>query len=193
MNIILASSSPQRKRILQNLGVDFKIIAPHIDEHFGGLKRPFAITKNIALRKALAVAKDYPDCWVIGCDTIVVLPGGKIAGKPKNRAEAKHVLMAYSNAWCDVYSGIALINLSLNKKFVQHEKTRLHFFNFSDKTADDYLDLNQWQGSSGSMTIEGEGGKLIKKIAGEYWNVVGLPVRILKKWLKKITKYYGRV
>lgn len=114
---------------------------------------------------------------------MVVQKGGRILGKPKNRAEAKGVLMRYSNSYCDVYSGLAMINPKLNTNFVQYEKTRLHFHNFTQKAADDYLDLGSWQGSSGSMTIEGEGGKLIKRRVGEYWNVVGLPVEILKKWL----------
>jgi len=184
--LILASGSPQRKRILKDLGVDFKVIAPNIDEHHSGLKRPHAISKRIALRKAMAIAKKHKEAWVIACDTIVVLPNGRIAGKPKNRAEAKKTLMTYSDAYCDVYSGIALVNLKLNKKFVQYEKTRLHFHNFTENEADNYLDLNHWQGSSGSMTIEGPGGKLIKKRVGEYWNVVGLPVEILKKWLTEI-------
>lgn len=184
--LILASGSPQRKRILKDLNVSFKAIAPNIDETHSGLKRPHAICKKIALKKAMAIAKKHPDDWVLGCDTIVTQPGGHMLGKPKNRAEAKRVLMRYSNSYCDVYSGIALINLKLKKKFLAHEKTRLHFYNFEELTADNYLDLNRWQGSSGSMTIEGEGGKLIKRVAGEYWNVVGLPVEILKKWLYHI-------
>ena len=189
--LILASGSPQRKRILKMLGIPFRAIPSDIDEHHDGLTRPHAVAKSIALRKALAVAAAHPRDWVLGVDTLVVLASGKICGKPKNRAEAKKVILSYSGRHCDVYSGIALVNLSQKKQWVDLEKSRLIFHKFQPSVAEAYLDLNTWQGSSGSMTIEGAGEKLIKKRVGEYWNIVGLPVRILKKWMKyaKIKRY----
>ncbi|MBN1258407.1 septum formation protein Maf [Candidatus Peregrinibacteria bacterium] len=185
--LILASESPQRKQILKKLGVPFVAIPARIDEHYSGLSRPFAVARRIALRKAETVAQRYPHDWILGCDTIVVLPNAEIAGKPKSRADAKRVLSLYRNAHCDVYSGLALVNKLLNKKFVQYAKTRIHFREIDAAEIKRYLDSGDWYGRSGSLTIETADKKgWIRKIAGDYWNVVGLPVLLLRKMLKRI-------
>jgi septum formation protein len=75
----------------------------------------------------------------------------------------------------------------LNKKLVQYDKTRLKFRDFSDEEIEQYLCSNEWRDRSGSMTIEGKGGKWVKKIEGDYWNVVGLPVELLKRFLNELT------
>lgn len=185
--IILASQSPQRKNILKKLGINFKAIPAHIDEHHSGYKKPHAIVKSIALRKAKSIAKKHPNSWVIGCDTIVILSNGKISVKPKHRADAKKTIKLYQNSHCDVYSGLAFVNKSLGKEIIDYEKTRLVFSNFTDEQIEEYLDSGDWKGRSGSMTIErvesGRGGKWIDKVEGCYWNVVGLPVDLLKKFI----------
>jgi len=183
--IILASQSPQRKEILKNLGIFFRAIPADIDEHHDGLKTPFAIAKSIAQRKAEKIAKKHPDNWIIGCDTIVVLKNGKIVLKPKDRAEAKAILKAYSDSYCDVYSGLCLMSQKLNKKFVQHEKTRIHFRHISNSEIEAYLETGEWVGRSGALTIE-ERGDWVKKIEGDYWNIVGLPVNLLKEMLSAL-------
>jgi len=185
-HLILASKSPQRKRILSDLGIRYKAVPSNIDEHANGLKKPHAVAKSIALRKAEKVAEKYPNQWVLGCDTFVILCNGEVSLKPKNRSYARRTINLYRNSYCDVYSGLALINKSLNKKFVQYEKTRLYFKNFTDGEREKFLDSNEWVDRSGSMTVEGRGGKWVKKIEGDYWNVVGLPVELLKDFLNQI-------
>ncbi len=184
--LILASKSPQRKKILKDIGAKFKIVPSYIDEQAGRLKKPHAIAKYIALQKALEVSKKYPKDWVIGCDTFVILSDGSLSIKPKNRADAKRTINLYRNSHCDVYSGLVLINKSLKKRFIGYEKTRLHFRDFSEADIEEYLNSKEWVGRSGSMTIEGKGGKWVKKMKGCYWNVVGLPVELLKQFLGKI-------
>ena len=183
MAIILASSSPQRKRILEQMGIKFTAIPAHIDEHHAGFTRPHAIVKSIAKRKAEEVSKEHPDDWIIGCDTIVVMSDGSISVKPKDRKDAKHTLKKYRNSYCDVYSGLALIHKRSKTSFFGFERTRIYFKDFSEQSLEEYLDTNDWVGRSGSMTIEGKG-HWTKKMEGEYWNVVGLPVDLLKKALK---------
>lgn len=187
MPIILASSSPQRKRILENLGIKFTVVPAHIDEHHDGLTKPHAIVKSIAKRKAEAVAAQHPKAWVIGCDTIVVLRNGQISLKPEGRADAKKTLKLYQNSYCDVYSGLALVNQSLGKSLIGFERTRIFFNDFPDSELETYLDEHpdEWKGSSGSLTIE-SCGAWIRKMEGEYWNVVGLPVDLLKKEMKSL-------
>jgi len=177
------------------MGIRFKAVPSHVDEHHSGLIRPHAIAKVIALRKAEEIARKYPNEWVLGCDTFVLLSNGKIAVKPRGKADARKTIELYRNSHCDVYSGLALIKMTnchsdrsggTNKKFVQYDKTRLYFRNFSDKEIEQYLCSNEWKGRSGSMTIEGRGGRWVKKIEGDYWNVVGLPVELLKKFLNQM-------
>lgn len=187
--LILASQSPQRKRILKDMGIRFQAIPAHIDEHHSGYVKPHAIVKSIALRKAMAIAGKHPKKWVLGCDTIVVHSDGRLSLKPKNRKAAKATLQKYSGSYCDVYSGLALVNNIANKKFVQFEKTRLYFKYFSDQEIEQYLCSEEWKHSSGSMTIEGRAGEWVKKIEGDYWNVVGLPVELLKEFLTKAGNY----
>lgn len=184
MALILASSSPQRKKILEQMGLEFQAIPAYIDEHHAGFKRPHTIVKSIARRKAEEVSKKYPDDWTIGCDTIVVLRDGSISVKPKDREDARRTLKKYQNSYCDVYSGLALIHQNSNASFADFERTRIYFKDFSAQSLEVYLDTDDWVDRSGSMTIEGKG-HWTEKMEGEYWNVVGLPVDLLKKALKK--------
>jgi septum formation protein len=184
VNLILASQSPQRKKILEKMGLRFKVIPAHIDEHHSGLQKPHAIARSIALRKARAIAKKHPDKWVIGCDTIVVLSDGTISLKPKDREDARKILNSYRDSFCDVYSGLALVHRSRGIDFASFERTRIVFHAFSEKQLEEYLDTGDWKDRSGAMTIEGKG-DWMRRMEGEYWNVVGLPVDLLKKMLKK--------
>jgi len=184
MAIILASASPQRKKILEKMGIKFRVIPAHIDEHHSGFTKPHSIAKSIAKRKAEAISKKHPNDWVIGCDTIVYLSNGQISVKPKDRADARRILKNYQGSHCDVYSGLALINKESGDSLVDFERTRIHFKDFSDQSLEEYLDTGDWKGRSGAMTIEGKG-HWTTKMEGEYWNVVGLPVDLLKKYLKK--------
>ncbi len=185
-HLILASKSPARKRLLKDIGIDFDVIPSHIDEHADGLKCPHAIAKSIALRKDEAVAKKHQNSWVLGCDTFVICSNKGLLIKPRDREDARNTIDKYRGSHCDFYSGLALINQSLKKRLVGFERTRLHFRNFSDADREEYLDSGEWKERSGSMTIEGRGGKWVKKIEGDYWNVVGLPVELLKKFLNQI-------
>lgn len=184
MSLILASQSPQRKLILEKMGLRFKVMPADIDEHHDGLSKPHAIAKSIALRKAQALADGFPTDWIIGCDTIVVLSNAEIALKPKDRADARRTLLKYRNLYCDVYSGLALTHKTKGVIMNDFERTRIHFHDFTDEQLEEYLDSGDWVGRSGSMTIEGKG-DWTRRIEGEYWNVVGLPVDLLKKMLKK--------
>lgn len=184
--LILASGSPQRKKILSALGVAFTAIPSDISESHDGLRRPHAVARHIALKKARHIARKNPENWVLGVDTLVVLKNGRISGKPKNIAEAKTILKSYSNAHGDVISGVALMHYGKKKIFVGHEKTRVYFREFSKREMNEYLKNEpRWRASSGAMTIEGVGGRWVRRMEGDYWNVVGLPVKTLKSMLAR--------
>ncbi len=166
------------------MGLKFKVVPADIDEHHANLSRPHAIARSIARRKAESVAAGYPGEWVIGCDTLVYLSNHEISVKPKDRADARRTLKTYQNSFCDVYSGLVLINHSKNIEYLGFERTRIGFKDFSEESLEEYLDTGEWKGRSGAMTIEGKG-NWTRYMKGEYWNVVGLPVDLLKKYLKK--------
>lgn len=183
MQFILASQSFQRKKILEKMGLSFEVTPAHIDEHHSGFTRPHAIVKSIAFRKAEALSQKYPDCWIIAADTIVILPNGKIALKPKNKQDAKRVIQSYRNNHCEVYSGLALLNRKEGVHLKGYEKSTIWFNDFSDQRIDDYLRVGEWRRSSGSLTIE-EVGDWVKRIEGDYANILGLPVNLLKTFLE---------
>ena len=168
------------------MGIPFRAIPSSVDEHHDGLQRPHAIVRSIALRKANYVAMIEPSEWVLGSDTIVVLSNGEIALKPKDRADAKRTLGLYRGSYCDVYSGLALVNRKLKVSKVGFEKTRIHFRGFSHAEIESYLETGDWEGRSGSMTIEGVGERWMAKMKGDYWNVVGLPVHLLGRFLREV-------
>lgn len=179
----LASGSPQRKWILEQLRLNFKIDPPNIDESLGNIDliRPHAIVKHLALAKAEVITKKHPNSPVLSCDTLVISSKGEILGKPKNLSEAKRMLSSYNGSYADIYSGLAWIYKNRSKKpFAAYNKTRLYFKLISSKAIDDYLKDGEWEYCSGGMKIEKIEG-WIKKRVGEYWNVVGLPVNLLKE------------
>lgn len=185
--LILASGSPQRKEILLKMGIPFRAVPSVVDEHHDGLEKPHAIVRNIALRKANAVALMESSSWVLGSDTIVVLSNGAIALKPVDRADAERTLRLYRNSYCDVYSGLALVNRDLKIAKAGFEKTRIRFKDFPSTEIEAYLETGDWQGCSGSLTIEGVGERWIESVKGDYWNVVGLPVHLLGRYLTEIS------
>ena len=187
MSFILASQSPQRKKILEAMGLEFKIIPAHIDEHHSGYVRPHAIVQSIARRKGQEVAKKYSDQWIIAADTIVILSNGQIALKPENEKKAEKVIQSYRNSHCWVYSGLALLNSSKKVCWVGYEKSKIEFKDFSESEIKAYLKVGRLKESSVSLTIE-EVGDWVKKIKGDYSTIVGLPVFLLKKFLQKAEK-----
>lgn len=168
------------------MGIPFRAVPSVVDEHHDGLEKPHAIVRNIALRKADAVARQEPANWVLGGDTIVVLSNGTIALKPVDRADAERTLRRYRDSYCDVYSGLALVNRTMKVAKAGFEKTRIRFKDFPSSEIEAYLETGDWEGRSGSMTIEGVGERWMTEMKGDYWNVVGLPVHLLSRYLAEI-------
>ncbi|MCX5783188.1 MAG: Maf family protein, partial [Elusimicrobia bacterium] len=144
---------------------------------------PSAIVKSLALKKALKVARKFPDTPVVGADTIVVCRG-KILGKPKNKKDALKLLHLQNGAWQSVYTGIAVVWNSRGKKLVACEVSRCKARKFSDekllRLAGKHLD------KAGAYAAQDKNDPFIEKIIGPFDNVVGLPVKLLKKLLRKL-------
>ncbi len=189
MNLILASKSPRRKEILENLGVKFQIITCETDEHTSETDgrryvEEIAFRKGDAVRKLLESEGKFDDNHIIlSCDTVVVSADGEIMGKPKNRTDAKRMILAFSGKPHFVISGIALI--TKEKNVVTHECTTVFFDIVDTYDVEKYLDTDEAYDKAGAYAIQGYASLWINGIEGDYFNVVGLPVKKLSDTLKK--------
>ena len=183
MTILLASSSPRRKELMKLLNLPFKVISKHVDERINSSLSPAENVKHLAMQKALAVAKDYPEALVIGCDTVVVM-GDQIIGKPKDEKNAKDILCMLSGKTHDVYTGVAVIalNEAINNCF--YEKTSVDMDDVTLEEIAEYLATGEPMDKAGAYGIQGIGARYISGIKGDYYNVVGLPVHRLYKIIK---------
>jgi septum formation protein len=170
--LILASASPQRKAILEQLGVEFRVEAPDVEERAAGDPREVVIEN--ALRKARSRARRGER--VLGADTAVVLEG-RIFGKPTDRAEATAFLQALNGGIHEVMTGIAVVEAGAERSDVA--VTRVRFRELRQSDLDWYLATEEWQGRAGGYAIQGRGAALVDSIEGDFWNVVGLPVPAL--------------
>ena len=170
MRLILASRSPQRRAILDQVGVDFEVVVPDVDELTEG--EPGAVVVENALRKARSVDGEL----VLGCDTEVVLDG-RVYGKPGDEAEAEAFLRELSGREHQVVSGLALIERG--RESTATTWTGVTFRQLDEPTLRWYLASGEWRERAGGYAIQARGAALVDRIDGDYLNVVGLPLATL--------------
>jgi septum formation protein len=170
--VILSSRSPQRRAILEQLGVAFRVEEPDVEELTSG--EPRALVRENALRKARAVAAGER---VLGADTAVVLDGEPF-GKPRDEGEAEAFLRRLSGRSHEVMTGIAVREPDGAERS-DVAVTRVRFRALEGREIAWYLATNEWAGRAGGYAIQGRGAALVEEIQGDYWNVVGLPVAAL--------------
>jgi septum formation protein len=167
LRLVLASASPQRKEILDQLGVAFTVRPADVEELEDGPPE-FVVLEN-ARRKVDAV----PGEFVLGCDTEVFLDG-EVFGKAEDEAQAERHLRRLSGRTHQVYSGIALRGPDGERAGVA--VTDVTFRALSDAEIEWYLATGEWRDRAGAYAIQGRGSALVERIDGDFWNVVGLPV-----------------
>jgi septum formation protein len=190
--VVLASGSPQRREILQKLGIEFEVVVPGVEELTGG-DPEFEVLEN-ARMKAQAIASgpgggpagevyvlgpppDPPTKrLVIACDTDVVLDG-KALGKPRDKAEAREYLDRMSGRSHEVLSGLVVLEGGEERSGL--ERTSVVFKQLSEADKDRYVNFGEWEGRSGGYAIQTLGSTLVERIEGSVSNVVGLPVGLL--------------
>ena len=171
MNVILASSSPQRAEILTKLGVEFEVVAPGVEELTGG--EPAVEVVENALRKARAVGRGG---LVIACDTDVVLDG-RALGKPGDEAEAREYLDRMSGRAHEVMSGLVVLRDGDEQSGL--ERSTVAFRELGEEEKERYVRFGEWRGRSGGYAIQTLGSTLVERVEGSISNVVGLPVGLL--------------
>ena len=178
--LVLASTSPQRRAILEQLAIPFELVAPsYVEDEPEGV-RPEELVRAHAEGKARS-AHDAGRV-TLGVDTAVVLDG-HIYGKPRDREDAAHMLRALSGRTHTVVSGLCL--LGTDDELVGHEATDVTVRLLTDESLDLYLGSGEWEGRAGSYAIQGLGGRLVERIGGDYLNVVGLPAALLVGLLER--------
>lgn len=177
MRIVLASSSPRRRVIMEQAGVDFEICASECEERTTA-ETPAAIVEELSRLKAVSIADEYPeDVLVIGADTVVSVDG-VILGKPEDEADAIRMLRLISGRTHQVYTGVTLCAKNLLHTF--HAKTDVAVAPLTKAEIESYVNSKEPFDKAGAYAIQGSFGQYITEIHGEYNNVVGLPIaRIL--------------
>ena len=175
--LILASRSPRRKQILENMGMSFSVHIPNIENEndyifFHTLDESI---QNLALAKAQTIAARFESPLVLGCDTIVVVDE-QVIGKPADRDDAKSMLKKLSGRLHKVYSGIALIRSEIHFAKTSSACTEVVFREMADWEIDEYLLNNEYIDKAGAYAIQGRAMTFIDKINGCFYNVMGLPV-----------------
>ncbi len=179
--LLLASTSPQRKAILEQLAIQFEAIAPRYAESSAGLD-PVEMVKEHARGKARSVADEARDRPVLGVDTAVVLDG-RVFGKPVGEGEAAEMLRALGGRAHEVVSGLCLLGEGF--EVVGHDVTRVLFRALSERAVQAYVASGEWHGRAGAYAIQGLGASLVARIEGDYLNVVGLPAALLVRLLEE--------
>ena len=184
--LLLASTSPQRRSILEQLGVPFDVVAPSYEENDPPDADPVDLVRRHALGKARSAAAEAGDRPVLGVDTIVHL-SGRVYGKPENGAEAAAMLDALGGERHEVVSGLAL--LTPGWELVEHDVTLVTFRPLTARDVAAYVGAGEWEGRAGGYAIQGLGAALVARIEGDYLNVVGLPAALLVRTLAE--RYAG--
>lgn len=187
MRIILASQSPRRKKLLQQLGFSFDVIPSTVDE-FSTTKDPVQLVEELAYRKAKDVANRNADSLIIGADTIVV-KDKQILGKPKDRMEASKTLNILSNTQHSVYTGVAIVSTDKNLNVLKSSNfsvlTNVYFSKLEQNEIEAYIDTGSPMDKAGSYGIQDDwGAAFVEKIEGDFYNVIGLPLNKLYNELK---------
>ncbi len=182
--MILASASPRRRELLTQAGFSFEVKVSDADEVITE-KEPDKIVKELALVKACAVAASETEALIIGADTIVAVDG-KILGKPRDAEEAFSMLSMLQGRTHQVYTGVALITREeeLQKSHVFSEKTDVHMYPMTEQEIRAYIATGEPLDKAGAYGIQGRAAVYIRKIEGDYNNVVGLPISRLYQELK---------
>jgi septum formation protein len=176
--VILASASPRRAEILRTIGWPFEVLPVDIDESTRTGEGAVDYVRRLAQEKADAAAARQPASIIVAADTTVTIDG-QIMGKPADELEAMRMLRLLNNRWHQVMTGIAVINPESSRAVVAHEETEVRFAAMSAGEIAWYARTLEPMDKAGAYAIQGLGARFIEEIRGDYFNVVGLPIRLV--------------
>ena len=182
--LVLASSSPRRREILEAAGWPYEAIVAGVDESLWPNEAPAVYVQRLARSKAEAVARRLQSGLVLGADTTVVIDD-QILGQPEDDRDAQRMLKLLNGRWHEVLTGVAAVRVG-GRAVVEYETTRVRFAEMSDKEIDWYISTGEARGKAGAYGIQGAAGLFIEEIQGDYFNIVGLPIRLVYELTAKV-------
>jgi septum formation protein len=192
LQIILASASPRRRQLLAQAGYKFKVVPSDIDESafpITGVSPPKAdeYAKRLALAKAKDIAKKFPNCLVISADTVVDF-NGEIIGKPKDAKEAEQITKKLFSAPHKVITGVAIVRLNDGTELSVSDITTVYPKKLTAEQIAKHIKGGSWQGKAGAYAIKEKGDEFVERIEGSLTNVMGLPMELLQRLLKRLVR-----
>jgi len=182
--ILLASASPRRKEILEKTGLKFRVEESDYEENMDMGLKPHDLAARHALGKAKAAAVRHGRALIISADTIVVLKD-RVFGKPRNRKEAKEMLKTLSGKAHTVITGYTIMDAITGKKITKTVETKVFFKRLTDHEIDAYIKSGEPMDKAGAYGVQGLGALIVRKIEGDFFNVMGLPLSSVAENLKK--------
>lgn len=183
--IILASKSPRRKKLLEQIGLEFEIVDSNYDEDMAVISDPIELVKFLALKKAEAVAAKFDDAIIIGADSVVIF-NGQALGKPKDAADAKRILRELSGQENKGITGYCLIDTKNKTVVNNHSEAVVKFRNLSAEEIDEYVATGEPMDGAGAFQLMERGGMLAESISGDFYSIVGLPIAKVYVELRKM-------
>ena len=181
--LILASTSPTRRQLMDSLGAPYRAVSPDFDEHLDPSVPPAELAEALALGKARAVAVHHPSAIVIGADQVVAFEG-EIWGKPKDDEEARAKLERLSDTTHELITGLAIV--FGETRVVEYDVTRMTLYRLDPAEIRRYVATGEWEGCAGGYRVEGRGRALFSRIEGDWSNVLGLPMLRLIRILREL-------
>jgi len=184
--VILASGSPRRKQLLAEAGYEFTAFAPKIDESAFLTENisPREYAERLALAKANDVAAKFPDCLVVGADTVVDFDG-HIIGKPSDAKDAERITRKLFSKPHKVITAVAIVSRRDNVELVESDNTTVYPKKLTAEQIREHIKSKSWQGKAGAYAIKESGDEFIERIDGSLTNVMGLPIELLERLLKR--------
>lgn len=189
IQFILASASPRRYELLSKAGYNFTVVEPDIDESSFPIDKiaPTKYVEELALAKAKYVARQYPDDFVLAADTIVDFQG-QIIGKPLDAEDAGNITTRLFSAPHKVITGLAILRLSDKTEIITSASTTVYPKKMTPDKIAEHIRGGSWQDKAGAYAIQENGDEFIEKIDGSLTNVMGLPMELVEKLLKRLFK-----
>lgn len=183
--IILASGSARRKEILELLGLEFEVVESGYDEDLIKTDDPVELVEELALQKALLVAKQFDDALIIGGDTTVYV-SGELVGKPIDKKDAQRIIRLLSGTTHLVITGVAVVNSLTGDSVVGHEEGWVRFRELSEDEIKKYVESGVWRGFAGGYAIQGAAAPFVSEQTGSLSTIIGMPVVLITDLLEQM-------
>jgi septum formation protein len=182
--IVLASSSPRRRELLRLIGLTFRIDRSEYEERMDLNMAPHRLASHLSLEKARSIETKYSDAIIIAADTFILFRG-KLLGKPHTLREARRMLAMLNGKTHSVITGFTVMDTFTGKRISKAVETKVHFRRLTAAEIASYVRTGEPLDKAGAYAIQGLGAVIVKEIAGDYFNVIGLPLSSLAEALRK--------